>query len=579
MVKKTTKPRRIEDKPFPRSTLETIDSAMHKFIAETLDINCLTTTGYRKVPVVWSSAERTYQSKRDQRIRDRDGALVLPLITVERTGVVKDPSRKGTVFANIPPIDKVKGGSISVSRKINQEKTSNFANATSKKKRGQLNFPKKNDKVVYQTMTIPLPIYVTVQYDITLKTEYQEQMNQMMTPFITRPGGINYVIIEEGRLRYEAFIQEDFAHSNNISSFSNEERKFETKITIEVLGWLTGQDKNSLQPDYAVYENAVEIKIPRERIVFADQLLKGNGRLFGLEGIEFPTTTKSSTGPGIRRVPVGDPAGASGGGIAGPQGPAGVSVSDAELVNYELILTLSDGSSINLGNVRGAQGPSVDLDIISGSMATYHRMSGSTATFNLLDADRAEVNDFSGNSLDIAGDVSIAGIVRGGSPLKVSGAIAIVDNAGATVALLGSGSLGNHVLSASVVSGKEITGSLTKLDTGADYLQAGSGISLATGSSGAITITATGAVSSSGSITTTNYIANGSFQEAPDGSRTTFTVSQAFVLGTQMVFRDGLLMSPGADNDYTVTNNTTIEFNSLSPPDSGINLRITYVRA
>ena len=155
----------------------------------------------------------------------------MPLITIDRVNVTKDPSRKGTVYANIPPIDDVKGGSISVSRRINQQKTSNFANADRKKKRGQLNFPGENEKVVYQTLTIPLPIYVTVQYDITLRTEYQEQMNQMITPFLTRPGGINYVIIEEGRLRYEAFIQEDFAQSNNIASFSTSDRDWETELS------------------------------------------------------------------------------------------------------------------------------------------------------------------------------------------------------------------------------------------------------------------------------------------------------------------------------------------------------------
>ena len=50
MVKKPTKPRRIEDRPFPRSTMETIDTALNRFIDETLDINCVTTTGFRKVP-------------------------------------------------------------------------------------------------------------------------------------------------------------------------------------------------------------------------------------------------------------------------------------------------------------------------------------------------------------------------------------------------------------------------------------------------------------------------------------------------------------------------------------------------
>lgn len=274
MVMKPTKPRDLSQIPFPPSTMETIDSALFKFLDETLDINCMTTTGFKKVPVLWTSAERSYQSK-NQRVRDRDGSLILPIVTVERTGVTKDPSRKGTVYANIPPIDGVRGGSISVSRKLNQAKTSNFANAGSKRRRGQINFADKNDKIVYQTINIPLPVYVTVKYQITLRTEYQEQMNQVVTPFITRPGGINYVILEEGRLRYEAFIQEDFSQSNNLSNFSNEERKFETKFNIKVLGHLIGDGVNQQTPQKVVNETVVEVKIPRERqVVDPDELAK-----------------------------------------------------------------------------------------------------------------------------------------------------------------------------------------------------------------------------------------------------------------------------------------------------------------
>ena len=162
MVLSVTKPRRIEDIPFPPSTMETIDLAMHKFVEETLDIHCITPSGFKKVPVVWTSAERLYQSKKDSRFRDSEGALVLPVITIERSNVTKDPSRKGTVFANIPPIDKVRGGSISVSRRIKQDKTSNFANSSMYKRAGQLNFPRKNSKVVYQTLTITMPVYITI---------------------------------------------------------------------------------------------------------------------------------------------------------------------------------------------------------------------------------------------------------------------------------------------------------------------------------------------------------------------------------------------------------------------------------
>jgi hypothetical protein len=38
-------------------------------------------------------------------------------------------------------------------------------------------------------------------------------------------------------------------------------------------------------------------------------------------------------------------------------------------------------------------------------------------------------------------------------------------------------------------------------------------------------------------------------------------------------------MQLGEDNDYTVTNNTTIEFSSEDPPESDESLIISYVKA
>ena len=48
------------------------------------------------------------------------------------------------------------------------------------------------------------------------------------------------------------------------------------------------------------------------------------------------------------------------------------------------------------------------LDVISGSVATYHRVSGSTSTVNLLDADRVEARDITGT-----GEVTLSGLSAG----------------------------------------------------------------------------------------------------------------------------------------------------------------------
>ena len=177
-------------------------------------------------------------------------------------------NRKGVIWGNV---DRNKGGgSITISRRINQDKTSNFANADSFRKEDQLNFPRDNKKIVYEWVSIPMPTYVEIAYSISLRTEYQQQMNELVTPFVTKTGAINYFPMRNKGHFYEGFIQGNFAASNNLSGLGEEERRYETKIDIKVLGYLLGEDNNQETPKMVITENAVEVKIPRERIILGD---------------------------------------------------------------------------------------------------------------------------------------------------------------------------------------------------------------------------------------------------------------------------------------------------------------------
>jgi len=196
------------------------------------------------------------------------------MITVERTGIVKDLTKKGTVYGNVPPAlaSSKLGDTLTVARQINQKKTANFANAHTKKKRGQINFRtrKENKKVVYQTVTVPLPVYVEVSYTVTLRTEYQQQMNELLQPFITRTRGATQIKITHEEHQYEAFIQNDFSQDNTASALEQNERNFKTTIEIKVLGMLLGDGKNDEKPKIVKRENAVEVKLPRERVILGD---------------------------------------------------------------------------------------------------------------------------------------------------------------------------------------------------------------------------------------------------------------------------------------------------------------------
>lgn len=257
--------------PLTPSTLETIDLAMYDWLNKEMDLFTTTNKGWKKAPVVWISSERSFAVKNNRDLRDSAGTFVLPVITLERMDAEKNPARKGSVWSNIVPPTDSRGGSFEISRRINQEKTSNFANRDAKRNGNGNTFTlKKNKKIVYETATIPLPVYVVFTYEIELKTEFQQQMNELTQPFMTTSGGINRFTIKRDGWHYEAFFKPEFSTENNGDDLDDQQRLFITTIQVEVLGKLVGEGANRKQPHVSVRQNAVEVKIPREFVMIGD---------------------------------------------------------------------------------------------------------------------------------------------------------------------------------------------------------------------------------------------------------------------------------------------------------------------
>ena len=261
----------ISEKIITPSTLETIDTAVYNYINDRLNLFTTTNEDRRKVPIIWVSAERAFQVKNDPELRDTNEAVKLPVISIERKSVEKGLEIGKRMFGHMPAYPDVRGGSIVVARRINQDKTANFQNAMANRKHKQMNFPRKvNKKVVYQTVTIPMPVYVLNTYTVALRTEYQQHMNELLTPFVTTPGVLNQVIVTYEDHQYSALIDGGFGFNNNLSNLSEEERTFETEITFRVYGYLIGEGDNQKTPKIVLRENAVEVKIGREQVIFED---------------------------------------------------------------------------------------------------------------------------------------------------------------------------------------------------------------------------------------------------------------------------------------------------------------------
>ena len=155
------------DLVFEPSTIENVDLAMYHWLNETMNLYAETNRGWNKTPVIWVNGERSWQIKNNKDLRNSNNNFILPVMTIERTDITKDKDKKGKYWADIRPFNDEKGGSIAIHKVINQDKTSNFANADSKKAVGQPNFKRENKKVVYQT-----------KQDIQPTLEYVKQLSE-----------------------------------------------------------------------------------------------------------------------------------------------------------------------------------------------------------------------------------------------------------------------------------------------------------------------------------------------------------------------------------------------------------------
>lgn len=263
----------IKKVPFAPSSLETIDRSVLDYVDERLNISVETNEGFKKVPVLWVTAERAYQLKSNKDLRDKEQTLVFPLITVNRTSVEKNPASEYAIpAANIPEVRDAMGGSMTVGREIYQKKTAEFQNAYAQLKHGQQTWPTvRNNKTVYRTITMPFPTWIAVHYELSIRTEYQQQMNEIIRKF-ARQGGLNrmpFRLESEGH-KFEAFFDGNMTNNSNVASLGMEQRNYESIFNLKVLGYLIGDGDNQEKPNLVYRENAVEVRIPRETVIFGD---------------------------------------------------------------------------------------------------------------------------------------------------------------------------------------------------------------------------------------------------------------------------------------------------------------------
>lgn len=223
----------------------------------------------KKVPVIFAAAEKWALAKRKRALRDHNGSIILPLITVVRTSIQQtsdgDITGRGinqqtgeiVIRRRLDKSDRSYQAIINRLLIKNQTNVSavsadgSVQQLTTSRTLGDLT----DDSVindggllladhtnnVYETVTIPSPQFFSATYEITFWTQYTVQMLQMIERLIASflPQGNAWRLDTPKGYWFIANISDNTYNSdNNTDDMSLEERILKHKFTVQVPAYI-----------------------------------------------------------------------------------------------------------------------------------------------------------------------------------------------------------------------------------------------------------------------------------------------------------------------------------------------------
>jgi hypothetical protein len=167
-----------------------------------------------KVPIIYGSPESWKSYQKDGYYRDKNGAIMLPIIVIKRDSIAKDRTVTNKLDSNHPNLYAT------------FQKTFNPKNFYS-------NFAALNNKIPVKTFhAVAVPDYVTLEYSCIIQTYYMEQLNKVIESI--EYASDSYWGNPE-RFKFRAFIDQ-FTTATELSA--GQDRMVKGTFTIRLRGYI-----------------------------------------------------------------------------------------------------------------------------------------------------------------------------------------------------------------------------------------------------------------------------------------------------------------------------------------------------
>ena len=277
-----------DDFDIPSCTLEDVDRAVFDLFNDQLPFTYESKKATKRAPVIFASGERFAVLRRKEPLRDKSGALILPLVSIMRTGITQSPSMGAGTAQNVPMVIKKrlsKEDSV-YQRLLNKENLKNsddlpsagsFEDSETKKiaKPGKVASRRDSSrrsregfldadlgKNIFEVIEMPPPKYYTANYEVTFWTQYTLQMNDMITAMMSLYQSFSqrtFQLETDKGYWFVGYVSDDLSPGNNFDDFTDAERLVRYSFTVTVPAYIVNPVFPGSQKSLRRYYSAPEI--------------------------------------------------------------------------------------------------------------------------------------------------------------------------------------------------------------------------------------------------------------------------------------------------------------------------------
>ena len=287
----------------PSCTIEDIDRAVFELFDKHLPIRFTYKKQTKRVPVVFASGERFALIARKKPLRDKNNALILPVLSLMRSAMTsenemglssnqvsphiikKSLSTKDPRYQRIinkiglknsddrPAVDAfINTGSIA----FEGAKPGRFASRRTASqipigvRKGDLLSPDLGNNI-FEIIEIPPVQFITATYEVTLWAQYIQQMNDIVMAIMSNMqsySGRSFRLETKKGYSFVAYLDSAFDPGNNFDDYTDDERIIRTSFTLKVPGYLLGET-------YTGAPNRIRSSMSAPQITFAMDFLDG----------------------------------------------------------------------------------------------------------------------------------------------------------------------------------------------------------------------------------------------------------------------------------------------------------------